>query len=461
MRSRLDDDLVASALERVDRASRRAGRGRQPGPAPLLPVQTLVVGAHQLRHDTVERTGQQALRQLQACAPDCVALIRALRLPGWQELPTDPARVDALLAALESDAAAISARSPEGALAHEVYRRLVDQLRRAPVQDLRVDFHEAFGHRPEDEEDATAASAAGEIGKAMRAGTLPPRVGIRTAPLDRTTGARALRTLDLFLSALVDATGGVPDGFVVSLPDVTLEDQVTAMVQVLAALEHRLDLRKGALGLEIGVDRADAMVDAEGRLRSPLLVRAAAGRCVAVRIDATAIGRSLGVVTADADVAVRARDLCRLALAGTGLPVAYGTAPDPEDGPPEIGRGGRDAAQIAAVLKSWRAHADRVARALRDGVPWGWDLHPGHVVARLATVYAHLRPALGELRRDLVDAVVNPERTPPLDGQRRLDALLLAVDCGAVSPSELEAVGMDAEDLGGRSYLSMLARRRR
>lgn len=456
MRSRLDEELVASALERVERAGRRAGRGRQPGPAPLLPVQTLLVGAHLFRHDTAERTGARALKLLQACAPDCVSLFRALRLPGWQELPTDPGRVDALLAALEAGGAGAPAAA---LLAHEVYQRLVQRLRGAAVQDLRVDFHDAFGARPDDEEDATAAAVAAEVAKGLEAGTLPPRIGVRVAPLDRTTGARSLRTLDLFLSTLVDRSGGaVPDGLLISLPEVAFEEQVTAMVQVLAALEHRLELRKGALGIELGVDSAEAVADAEGRLRTPLLVRASAGRCVAVRIDATGIGRSLGVVGDDADVAVRARDLCRLALAGSGLDVAYGTAAEGEE--PDLPRG-RRAEDIARVLDGWRAHADRVARALRDGVPWGWDLHPGHLVARLATVYAHLRPALPELRRGLVEAVVHPERVPPVEGQRRLEGILRAVDCGAVSLQELEAVGMDAEDLGSRSYRAMIARRAR
>ncbi len=50
-----------------------------------------------------------------------------------------------------------------------VYARVVDKLEREPIEDLRIDFEDGYGPRPDDEEDAAAISAARALRRAVDA----------------------------------------------------------------------------------------------------------------------------------------------------------------------------------------------------------------------------------------------------------------------------------------------------
>ena len=80
--------------------------------------------------------------------------------------------------------------------------RVLDKLKREPVEDFRIDFEDGYGNRPDDEEDGHAESAASEVAQGLAAGTLPPFIGIRIKPLSNELHARSLRTLDIFVTAL-------------------------------------------------------------------------------------------------------------------------------------------------------------------------------------------------------------------------------------------------------------------
>ena len=94
------------------------------------------------------------------------------------------------------------------ALADRIYPRVVDKLTREPVEDFRIDFEDGFGNRPDHEEDGFAQLAANEVAAGLRDDTLPPSIGIRIKPLNDELKRRSLRTFDLFLTRLLDATGG-------------------------------------------------------------------------------------------------------------------------------------------------------------------------------------------------------------------------------------------------------------
>ena len=67
---------------------------------------------------------------------------------------------------------------------------------------------------------------------------------------------RAVRTLDLFLTTLLEATGGtLPRGFVVMLPKPQIPEHPGALSDALDVLEPRLGLRAGTIRMEI-IDRA-------------------------------------------------------------------------------------------------------------------------------------------------------------------------------------------------------------
>ena len=54
--------------------------------------------------------------------------------------------------------------------------RNVDEV---PVEDLRIDFEDGYGHRPDAEEDGHAVSAAEELARGLAQELLPPFIGIR------------------------------------------------------------------------------------------------------------------------------------------------------------------------------------------------------------------------------------------------------------------------------------------
>ena len=77
------------------------------------------------------------------------------------------------------------------------------KLEREPIEDLRIDFEDGYGHRPDDEEDAAAVDAAAALARSVHDGNAAPFHGIRFKSFEAPTRRRGLRTLDLFLGELV------------------------------------------------------------------------------------------------------------------------------------------------------------------------------------------------------------------------------------------------------------------
>src|ERR1044072_8139673 len=98
------------------------------------------------------------------------------------------------------------------------------------VEDFRIDFEDGCGNRPDAEEDGHAESAAAEVVNGMQAGTLPSFIGIRIKPFNDELRARSMRTLDIFVSTLLDrSTGKLPQNFVVTLPKIKIPEQVSGL----------------------------------------------------------------------------------------------------------------------------------------------------------------------------------------------------------------------------------------
>ncbi len=85
---------------------------------------------------------------------------------------------------------------------------MTEKLQREPVEDFRIDFEDGYGNRPDDEEDGHAVSAAAEVAEGSKNGTLPPFIGIRIKPFNEELRARSFRTLDIFVSTLVERNNG-------------------------------------------------------------------------------------------------------------------------------------------------------------------------------------------------------------------------------------------------------------
>jgi hypothetical protein len=103
-----------------------------------------------------------------------------------------------------SDALAEATGMPRGLVA-DVHDRVRGELAREPVEDLRVDFEDGYGHRPDEEEDRSAREAAAALAGLARREGAPPFLGIRFKSFEAPTRRRGLRTLDLVLEGLLAA----------------------------------------------------------------------------------------------------------------------------------------------------------------------------------------------------------------------------------------------------------------
>ena len=195
-----------------------------------------------------------------------------------------------------------------------------------------------------------------------------------------------------------------------------------------------MSLPRGTLRFEIVISQPQAMFEESGVARLPTIVGAAAGRCCVVRVDALAVARALS--SRDPATSIPTRDLARVALSGSGIPLSWGTSPDlprtqglrtPSDDPHRFG----------AVHTAWRTHAETVSRALKDGCFWGWDLDAGQLPARLTAVGVHFRQILPVLRQELMVAVASGEGLA-------LEEARIGLACGALSPEDLSGTGIES-----------------
>ena len=213
------------------------------------PVHTVYGGAHLFRADSARRLGQVAQRALTENAPDFVVFARAIGLPQSDDLPDVLDYATGLKHRLETDADAVRAENRAAWLAHTIYTRVQEKLKREPVEDFRIDFEDGYGNRPDAEEDGHAESAATEVANGMKARTLPPFIGIRIKPFNEELYARSMRTLDIFVSTLLEQTDGtLPENFVVTLPKITTREQVAVLVEL-----ERADVEPGFVVSELVV----------------------------------------------------------------------------------------------------------------------------------------------------------------------------------------------------------------
>jgi citrate lyase beta subunit len=417
------------------------------------PVHTVYGGAQLFRFDSVPRLGTLARKAFAEHAPSAGAFAAAIGL----EPPNG---------------------TPPAEFATLVHARVKAKLEREPVEDFRIDFEDGYGNRPDAEEDGHAQAAAHEVARGMKEGTLSPFVGIRIKPLSPELAERSLRTLDLFVTALAHEARRPPAGFVVTLPKVTMREQVTVLVRSLQALESRNRLGHGALRLELMVETPQAVLNGSGVAALPALVAAAEGRCRGAHFgtyDYTAASRITAAHQTMTHPACEfAKQVMQVVLAGTGIELSDGATNVMPIGPHRAAPGGPALTQEqqlknrAAVHRAWQLHFDDVRSSLRNGYYQGWDLHPAQLVTRYAAVYSFflegLEPASLRLRSFMEKAaqatLVGDVFDDAATGQGLLNYFLRGMSCGAITPEEAQATGLTLEELKTRSFLKILQARR-
>ncbi|HWD80557.1 MAG TPA: aldolase [Kribbella sp.] len=303
-------------------------------------------------------------------------------------------------------------------LPDDVYERVRGKLEREPIEDLRIDFEDGYGNRPDDEEDAAAIAAA-------KVAQQTPYYGLRIKSLEAPTRRRGVRTLDLFLGHL----GAIGDGFVITLPKVTSVEQVEAMVYVLETLERKHQLPQ--LTFEIQVETPQAILGADGTALVARMIKAGGARVTGLHYGTYDYSASLGVAAAyqsmEHPVADHAKDVMQLAAAGTGVFVSDGSTNVLPVGD--------------AIDDAWRLHFRLVRRSLARGIYQGWDMHPAQLPTRFAATYLFYREGLDQAALRL-RAYLGHGESGYLDEPATAVALagfvLRGIECGAIDTSEFD-----------------------
>ncbi len=450
-------DAAGPMLERLRRATKSFQRDYPGESADRQPVHTVYGGAHLFKADSAPRLGQLALAMMRENAPDSRAFAAAIGMaePGGED--------------------------PRQVRMHEtLFHRVIEKLEREPVEDFRIDFEDGYGPRPDAEEDACAKSAAAEVAKGLAAGTLPPFIGIRIKPLLGDTAARGIRTLELFLDALLAATNKrLPPNFVVTNPKIVVPEQVSALAALFEVLERNHGLDHGSLRMELMIETTQSIFDRDGRSHIPALIQAAQGRCTAAHFGVydytatcsiTAEHQRMGHASCDF-----ARHMMQVALAGTGIRMSDGATNIMPVGPHRAEKAGppltpqQQAENRAVVHRAWRLHFRDVRHSLENAFYQGWDLNPGQLPTRYAAVFSFflegLDSAANRLRNFVEKAALATLAGDVFDdaatGQGLLNFFLRGVNCGAITEAEAQRAGLSLDEIRTRSFAKILAGRAR
>jgi citrate lyase beta subunit len=404
-------------------------------------VHTVYGGAHLFKSDTTQKLGALALRSLDDFAPDAATLGDAIGIP--------PKFRDV------------------------VYARVIEKLRREPVEDFRIDFEDGYGNRADAEEDAHADAAAREVSAGMKNGTLPPFIGIRIKQFSQELMPRSMRTLDIFVSTLLDAAGSLPANFVVTLPKIQLPQQVTALADLFDDMEPKLGLAKQTLQFEFMIETTQAILSENGVSNLPLFLDAARGRAVAAHFGTYDYTASCNITAEhqrmDHPACDFARHMMQVAYAGTGLWLSDGAtnimpiAPHRENLTPE-----QMAENRTVVHRAWRLHVDHIRHSLINAYYQGWDLNPAQLPTRYAAVYSFflegLHAATERLHAFIAKSgqatLVGDVFDDAATGQGLLNYFLRALNCGAITEEEALATGLTLDELRSRSFVKIMKGRR-
>ncbi len=432
------------------------------------PVHTVYGGAHLFKSDSASRLGSLARRSLDQFAPDFIAFARALNLPGSDELPETFENAGELI---EENKAA--------GLAHTIYRRVSEKLQREPVEDFRIDFEDGYGNRPDDEEDGHAVSAATETAEGSKNATLPPFIGIRIKPFNEELRARSFRTLDIYVTTLVERNKGhLPENFVVTLPKITIPEQVAALVALLDGLEKQTGLAAGSLKFEMMIETTQSIINHRGQINLPLLLAAGEGRCVAAHFGTYDYTAGCSITAAHQHMLHPACDFAKhmmqVSFAGTGIWLSDGATNIMPVAPHRFTEGGPPltAAQIEenreVVHRAWKLHYDHIQHSLTNAFYQGWDLHPAQLPTRYAAVYSFFLQSLDAASERLKNFVEKAAKATLVGdvfddaatGQGLLNYFLRAINCGAISEEEaINLSGLTLPELRSASFVKILKNR--
>jgi hypothetical protein len=281
----------------------------------------------------------------------------------------------------------------------------------------------------------------------------------------------------LVLTALVEADG-IPEQWVVTIPKITVIEQVEYTVAVLGELERKLSLAAGSMRFEAMVETPQIILDTTGRSLLPRLLEVSGGRLSGAHFGTYDYTAGVNITAAYQRMRHPACDFAKqvmqVAFAGTDVWLSDGsTTVLPVPVHREVAGGPtmtemEHAANAASVHAAWKLHFDDVRHSLAGGFYQGWDLHPAQLVSRYAALYSffldgidaagvRLKNFVGKAAQaTLVGDVFDDAAT----GQGLLNFFLRGLNSGAITEAEaLTLTGLTPEDFRGRSFVTIMRNR--
>jgi citrate lyase beta subunit len=439
------------------------------------PVHTVYGGANLFKSDSIVKLGKSALKSFSTYCPNFIVLANLLEIAGHKSLPKTSTEISKLIAQL--DKMKEEERKKHSAwLPYTVHKKIIAKLSAEAVEDFRIDFEDGFGNRSDEEEDATAVNAATELAKGMNDKTISPFIGIRIKPFTEDLKHRGVRTLDIFLTTLLEKTKGkLPNNFVVMLPKVTIPEQIEALVIFFDIIERQNKLAQGTLKMEMMVEATQAVMDAEGKNPLMKFIRASNGRCIAAHFGTYDYTASCNITakyqTMAHPVCDFAHHMTRVALGGTGIMLSDGATNVMPVGPH---RGDKltkkqEKENRDVVHRAWKIGYNHTVHSLINGFYQGWDLNPGQFPMRYAATYVFFLDSYEDAALRLKHFVEKSAQATlsgdvfddAATGQGLLNYFLKAMNCGAIAEEETLVTGLTLEEIRSRSFYKILLGRRK
>ena len=430
------------------------------------PVHVVYGGANLFKRDTIGKLADIALKSLETYAPNFVEFAGAMWLKGADTLPTFQDLIENLEFRLTDNPEKVKAENYDAWLAWTIYNRVIEKLKTAPIEDFRIDFEDGYGIRADAEEDSHAITASDELANAVHENSLSEFIGFRVKSFQNETYRRAVRTLDLFLTNLLQKMNGrIPENFVVTLPKITRVAEVEVLCELLGAFEKQNNLPENSIGIEIMIETPQSVLI----LRE--LAEAGKNRLTSAHFGAFDYTANFGITAAHQhlqhDACRFARQMIQINFASLGIrlsdsvttvmPLAMYRGENLSDK--------QTSENKRAVHLAWRKHFNNVTHSLINGFYQSWDLHPAQLTARYAAIYAfflesadaqstRLKGFIGKATQAML---TGNQFDDAASAQGLLNFFIRALNCGAMSEAEiLQKTDLTSEELESASFAQIM-----
>lgn len=453
------------------------------------PVHVVYGGANLFTAETPAKFGKIALNSLENYAPNFAEFARAMWISGADTLPIYAEVIQKFESQLIENAEKVKTENFAAWFAWTIYHRTIEKLTGEPIEDFRIDFEDGYGFRPDAEEDLHCISASNELAviSSRQSAVSGQRIdenqrdyvlpfcGFRIKSFQKETYRRAVRTLDLFLTNLLEKTdGNLPENFVVTLPKITRREEVEILAELLGEFEKKNNLETGAIKIEIMIETPQSIVNERGEIALKGLVEAGKNRVNSAHFGAFDYTASFGIAGIHQhlrhEACVFARQMMQIALAPlnirlsdsvtTEMPVAVHKGDDLTNAQIKV--------NIRTIQKAWRTHFNNVNHSLINGFYQSWDLHPAQLVARYAAVYSFFlesKDVQGKRLKSFIEKAAQANLTgntfdDAASAQGLLNFFNRALNCGAMKEAEiLEATHLMKDELNAASFVQILENR--